>query len=229
VLTQTQVEIARTVLAAAGSSGFALAGGGAMIELGAVDRSTRDLDFFTQQPSEIAAAARLVEARLVEGGFSVTRKLDSAGFVRMVVRRGDEVCEVDLGHDARRWPTTEASVGPTISLEELGADKTLALLGRAAARDFVDVRALEEVFGWERLCELAGDKDLGFSRRDLAEGMARIDSLDRDQFDLDDRHYDELRQWALRSRAVLLEIARAFEQDHGIRYDPGREGPGIDL
>ena len=200
-----------------------------MIVLGAVDRSTRDLDFFTQRASEITDAARLAEARLVDAGFSVERKLDSAGFVRMVVRRGDEVCEVDLGHDARRWPTTDASIGPTISLEELGADKTLALLARAAARDFVDVRALEEIFGWERLCELAGDKDLGFSRRYLAEGMAKIDGLDRDQFPMDDRRYDELRQWALRSRPTLLEIAAAFVREHGMGHDPGREGPGIDL
>lgn len=140
VLTETQIEIARTVLSAAGAAGFALAGGGAMIVLGAVERSTRDLDFFTEQAHEIVHAASRVEASLADAGFSVTRSLDSPGFVRMVVRRGGEVCEVDLGHDARRWPTTEATVGPTISLEELGADKTLALLARAEARDFVDVR-----------------------------------------------------------------------------------------
>jgi hypothetical protein len=109
-----------------------------------------------------------VEARLVDAGFSVARKVDSPGFVRLEVRRAGQVCEVDLGHDARRWPTTHVAVGPAISLEELGADKTLALLGRAAARDFIDVHALERLFGWDRLCELAGDKDLGFSPRFLA-------------------------------------------------------------
>jgi predicted nucleotidyltransferase component of viral defense system len=229
VLTDTQLEIARTVLSAAGQAGFALAGGGAMIVLGAVDRSTRDLDFFTQQVAEITDATKQVEARLAEAGFTVSRKIDSDGFVRMEVRRGDEVCEVDLGHDARRWPTAKAAVGPTISLEELGADKTLALLGRAAPRDFVDVHALEQLFGWGRLCELAADKDLGFNRRYLAETMRKIESLDREQFDLEDGEYDELRNWALRSPGVLREDGGAFEREHDISCGRDRDPPGIDL
>lgn len=230
MLTQTQLDIATTVLEAASARGFALAGGGAMIVHGVVDRSTRDLDFFTQRAEEIRGAARQVEEHLVSAGFSVTRLMDTEGFVRMEVRRSDEICEVDLGHDARRWPVADRTpIGPTISLDELAADKTLALLGRAAARDFIDVHALDKLFGMERLCDLAADKDLGFSRRFLAEAMAKIDRLDRDQFELNDPDYEALHRWAIRSRAVLLEQAREREREQGLDPERRRDGPEIGI
>ena len=50
--------------------------------------------------------------------------------------------ELDLAADARIWPVDKGPLGPMLSLEELGADKLLALFDRAQARDFVDVAAL---------------------------------------------------------------------------------------
>jgi hypothetical protein len=47
--------------------------------------------------------------------------------------------------------------------EELAVDKVLAIFGRAEARDFIDFAALEPKYGFERLCELAAEKDTGFS------------------------------------------------------------------
>jgi hypothetical protein len=46
--------------------------------------------------------------------------------------------------------------------QEVAADKTLALFGRAVTRDLVDVAALSERYTLEPLCELAGEKDAGF-------------------------------------------------------------------
>jgi hypothetical protein len=141
VLTDFQAAVARLVADDASAAGFALAGGGALIVRGVVDRSTRDLDFFSVFPDAVATTASRVEARLTDAGYQVVRQVDTGQFVRLEVRCLDEVCEVDLGHDARRWPVIDdPRVGPTVALEELAADKTPALLGRAAARDFVDVR-----------------------------------------------------------------------------------------
>jgi predicted nucleotidyltransferase component of viral defense system len=44
--------------------------------------------------------------------------------------------------------------------DEVAADKTLALFGRAAARDLVDVAALAERYTLPQLCELAVASDL---------------------------------------------------------------------
>ena len=229
MLSELQAEIAKLVSGAAGETGFALAGGGALIMLGVVDRMTRDLDFFTEHPAVVKPTADSVERALVEAGFETKRLIDTAGFVRLEVVRGTELCEIDLGHDARRWPPRQELLGPTIALEELAADKTLAVVGRAAPRDFVDTRALAEIFGNDRLCELAADKDLGFSRRHLAEALDKIDRLGRDRFEVDDRRYEELRIWALGWRDALLEQTRQLGRDRGLGRERDVGGPGIGL
>jgi len=229
VLSDVQVEIARIVSETAREFGFALAGGGALIHLGIVDRVTRDLDFFSERQDMVNLAADDVERALRQAGFETGRPVDALGFVRIEASRGDEVCEVDLGHDARRWPVQQQDVGPTVALEELAADKTLALLGRAAPRDFIDVRALAELFGTDRLCELAADKDLGFSRRHLADALQKIDRLARDQFEVNDQQFEELQRWVFTWRAVLLEQVRQMERPRAIDRDPGIEGPDLGI
>ncbi|MFJ9390323.1 hypothetical protein ACIRON_15975 [Nocardioides sp. NPDC101246] len=49
--------------------------------------------------------------------------------------------------------------------EEIAGRKTLALFGRAAPRDFIDVFNLARRFGKPKLLELATERDLGFDRR----------------------------------------------------------------
>jgi hypothetical protein len=53
------------------------------------------------------------------------------------------------------------------------------VFGRAAARDFVDLMAIEGSFGLDRLFELAAEKDLGFDAGIFAE-MAPV-STDCDE------------------------------------------------
>jgi hypothetical protein len=67
----------------------------------------------------------------------------------------------------------------------------LALFGRAAARDYVNVRALARRHGEDRLIELASAEDPGFSPGHLADALAAIDRLDRDQFEVSDDGYRE--------------------------------------
>jgi hypothetical protein len=86
----------------------------------------------------------------------------------MTVSDGAEATEIDLAADARIRPAEVGPLGPMLAAEELGADKVLALFDRAQARDFVDVSALVEQFGLERLCQLATEKD----RTSRASGLA---------------------------------------------------------
>ena len=84
------------------------------------------------------------------------------GFVRLIVSDGDERTELDLAADARLFPAEPGRLAPTLTGEELAVDKVLAVFGRAEARDFADLMALEPRYGLDRLCELAAEKDLGF-------------------------------------------------------------------
>jgi hypothetical protein len=113
-------------------------------------------------------------------------------------------------------------LGPTVADQELAADKTLALFGRAAARDYVDVRALADRYGEDRLIELAAAKDLGFSPEHLADALASIDRLDRDQFEIGDAAYQELRRWALSWADTL-----GWDRSH--RLDGPDLGPDLGL
>jgi hypothetical protein len=102
------------------------------------------------------------------------------------VTTDDDATEVDLAADARMRPTETGPLGPMLSLEELAADKFLALFDRAQARDFIDVAALAERFGFDRLCQLAKEKDTGFSPQVLRDMLGGFDRFDSTDFGLDE-------------------------------------------
>jgi hypothetical protein len=126
-------------------------------------------------------------------------------------------CEVDFGSDARLRPPIESPLGRMIASEELAADKTLALFGRAAARDFVDVFALSQIFGQDQLLALAAEKDRGFDQRHFAEALAAFNRLDRDLFDASDEDYATIREWSTSWRYQILD--RNIEQQTKDRSD----------
>lgn len=205
MLTDLQLKIALAVSEVVESEGFALAGGAALIFQGLVDRRTRDLDFFTVDATSVNRVAPEVESALRAKRMTVIRRVDAPGFVRLEVSEGGEICEVDFGSDARLRPEIETSLGPMIASEELAADKTLALFGRAAARDFVDVFALSQIFGEDRLLELAAEKDRGFDQRHFAEALAAFNRLDRDLFEVSKEDYSTIREWSTSWRYQILD------------------------
>jgi hypothetical protein len=98
-----------------------------------------------------------------------------------------------------------------LSLEELGADKLLAPFDRAQARDFVDVTALVERFGLERLCELAGEKDGGFSRSVLVDMLGSFRRFAPEEFGLSTNAYENLARAVERWRGELAVTEPAIE------------------
>jgi hypothetical protein len=206
------------------AEGFALAGGAALIVHGAIDRSTRDLDFFGLGPDAVDRLAPAAERALIEDGLSVERVLDSPGFVRFLVVGQDGRTEVDLGSDARLFPVDQGPGFQLLAPEELAVDKVLSVFGRAEARDFMDLMAIEDQFGLGRLFRAAADKDHGFDLKVFAEMTDRFDRLRRDEFSLDDQEYGRL------ARLVTLwrTHARELDREQGRLHEPGH-GRGDDL
>lgn len=193
MLTSLQELVARIVAALPEARGFALAGGAAVIARGAVGRSTDDLDFFGASEPDVQRLSQALRSVLLAEGFDVEVITDSPGFVRLRVARDEDSTILDLGTDARLQPAEPTELGDVLTLEELGADKLLALFSRAQARDFVDVAALaERLGGLDRLCELASMKDSGFSRTVLNEMLGGFGRLSQAEFDLDDQSYADL-------------------------------------
>ena len=163
MLTPFQERIAAIVAGLDEAEDFALAGGGALIVSGEVDRGTRDLDFFGLTIESVDRLAPAVERALTRAGMEIVTLQSNQGFVRLVASMGNERCEIDLAADARLFDIDTDPNIPTLTGEELAVDKVLAIFGRAEARDFIDLAAMEPKYDFERLCELAAEKDRGFS------------------------------------------------------------------
>jgi len=179
------------------AEGFALAGGAALIMRGTVDRNTNDLDLFVGHDAveahTVDTMLAAVERALGEAGLGYRRETVSDTFARITVETEREECRIDLAVDVRIRPVDREPGVALLSLEELAADKVLALFGRAAARDYQDVAALREHFSWTALLELASEKDAGFSVERFLDAVAAFDRLDAEDFDTSDSDYERLR------------------------------------
>jgi hypothetical protein len=231
VLSDIQLEVARLVAGLPEAADFALAGGAALIVRGDVDRRTRDLDFFGLDAESVDRLVPAAEGALRSAGFEVERILQHSGFTRLMVTSGDDATELDLATDARLLPIEQGPGFPVLSGEELAADKVLAVFGRAEARDYVDLMAVERRFGLERLFELALAKDPGFSPAVFVDMLDSFPRLRRDEFPIDDGQFDEL-QWRVGVwRSGALEIGRTGERGvdrtQDLEHDRKR-GHGLD-
>lgn len=192
MLSPLQEQVAAIIAGLAEAEGFALAGGAALIVRGDVQRQTGDLDFFGLTPDAVDRLVPAVDRALHEAGLVVRHVQQTSGFARLIVESGSESTELDLGADARLFPAEPGRLAPTLSGEELAVDKVLAVFGRAEARDFVDLAAIEERYGLERLFELAAEKDRGFTPEMFVEMAGRFTRLRQDEFGLDASQYEEL-------------------------------------
>jgi predicted nucleotidyltransferase component of viral defense system len=164
VLTQLQRRLLDVIGRLPEAAGFALAGG-AVIVRGTVDRRTNDLDFFIGhadvEADTISTMVAAVERALGEAGIGSQREVVSDTFARLTVVTEHEERRIDLAVDVRIRPVEQDPQVALVSMEELAADKALALFARAAARDYQDVAALRRHFSWTVLFELASEKDAG--------------------------------------------------------------------
>lgn len=206
MLTPLQRRIATIIGGLPEAEQFALAGGGALIVRGDVERQTRDLDFFGPAPQDVDRLMPAVERALQDVGMNVRRIREAPGFFRLEVREHDEVTEVDFGADARILPVERGELGPILAGEELAVDKVLAVFGRAEARDFVDLSAVADRYGLEYLCGRALDKDRGFDPQVFSEMLDRFERLPRDEFDLPDRGYERLLATIERWRGLVVDL-----------------------
>lgn|GEM_PF-3615276 len=133
VLTPLQHRVAAILIQLPEARDFVLAGGGAPVARGEVDRTTRDLDYFARTAEEVPLLLAALEHALRTDGLEVTTTRASGGFARLVISDGPASTEVDLAHDFRLLPPEQTPVGLTLAGEELAIDKVLALFDRAEA------------------------------------------------------------------------------------------------
>lgn len=182
-LSAFQVELAQLFFSLPQSSGFLLAGGGALNAQGLAMRATDDLDFFTQRGAgDVTAASEALTRTIEKHDWTVEVVLAAPEFRRLKID-GPERVLVDLAVDSP--PTAPATItiaGPTLAASELAVRKTLALFGRAEARDFTDVFMLHQRFDRDDLISRAAELDAGFDLQIFTQSLRAHRRLSDDLF-----------------------------------------------
>lgn len=158
---------------------LALAGGGAMLAHGFVDRETHDVDLFTDRdPDEAMRVTSALRVALAAQGMQIHAAPRPPHENRFVVVDVDgHQLQVEVFADGGRLrEPVRLEVGPVLHADDLAADKVLALWGRLEPRDVVDVVALLERYPGARLVELAGAKDGGFT---ISSFLGALDAIAR--------------------------------------------------
>lgn len=214
--------VARVAFGLPQARDVAIAGGNAMLAHQLVVRPTQDLDLFTPVASEVEPLADALAQTLRAHGAQVQVDRRGPGFSRLTVETVDgHQVAVEVAHDARLRESVQLDFGRVLHTDEVAADKVLALFGRAAARDLVDVAALTNRYPLHQLCALAEEKDAGFDPRVLADAMNAAAAHPDDAFaelGLSGEATTRLRSRAHEWRATLL--AATTE-------DPTRPSPAV--
>lgn len=121
-----------------------------MIAHGFVDRTTQDVDLFTEiDDAEARRVTAALRAALDDCGINTqdaNRPPLDHRFIAIDPADGSE-CLVEVFADGCRLrPRIALELGPVLHPDDLAADKMLALWGRARPRDFYDVHALMRHF-----------------------------------------------------------------------------------
>ena len=179
-ISSAQIELAQAFFALPESAGFYLAGGAALIAAGIVDRKTEDLDIFTAT-ADIRAAVDAFAAECQRRNWRLRvdpeRHFDT--YTRVFVASpgisDDDAIKIEFARDAAPLNTIRTTfLGPTIDVEDSAGQKMLALFGRAAPRDFVDVFALTARFSTSQLLQFAAERDAGFDSAVFADMVAML-------------------------------------------------------
>ena len=208
MLTDFQEQVAHLFLTMPEAAGYALAGGAALVLQGLVDRDTKDLDFFSSVHGQAVPTTEAFLRTLATAGLHGDIVRSSPTFARIRVHGADgDALLVEIGSDYRLADPVSSRVGPVLRSEELAADKLLALYGRAAARDFVDVYRLAGIHGVDAMLGWAADKDPGLDRYQLAVAMNTMDRHPRREFAVDDETLTAMREFFAQLRADLVQAS----------------------
>lgn len=154
-----------------------LAGGAAMHFAPDSVRYSDALDFFHDSERRVATAFQQDRETLSAAGYHLELEPVLPGFVRAVVRKGDEATRVDWAHDSawRFMPLVRDELGGLLLHPvDLAVNKVLALAGRDEPRDFVDILFVHRtVLALAGLAWAAVGKDPGLSPLSLLEMLKR--------------------------------------------------------
>lgn len=185
ILSPLQKEILNLFGKTPDSLNFYLTGGTALSYFYLKHRRSNDLDFFTAIEGLVEPFSHHLEHVLKERGLGVERRRGVHSFIELRVFRKDRGTIIQLAQDAafRFEPPREFPDYPGMQvdgLRDIASNKLLALYGRAALRDFIDVYCLckQAHFTPVNLAKDAKEKDQGFDPYWLGVALERIKTFE---------------------------------------------------
>ncbi|MBI5199004.1 MAG: nucleotidyl transferase AbiEii/AbiGii toxin family protein [Nitrospirae bacterium] len=190
ILTDLQKKILNIFSDLPDKEAFYLTGGTALSALFLKHRKSHDFDFFTGVEELIIPFSQRLESSLKKQGLKVERLRGFHSFVELSVNSSEDSTIIHLATDSpfrfEQPAVCEEFSGIKIdSLIDIATNKFLALFGRAALRDFIDIFFLiKERFSKNELIEKARQKDPGFDLYWLGVAMERINDFPDDSPDM---------------------------------------------
>jgi hypothetical protein len=177
-LTPEQSEFLARFFATDTGRGFFLTGGTALAAFHLQHRASVDLDLFTTDDLALREGEVLVPQLAADLKWGVARARRTEHFCEFLLEAGGgEVLKVDLVRDVGPQYGEHMKVGNVIvdSMENIGANKLTAILGRAEPKDFVDLYfILRAGYDWDDLLEKAKTKDLGLQPFFMAGALLQV-------------------------------------------------------
>ena len=198
-LTDFQIEVSKLFFSLPESDGFVVVGGAALIANGVVDRRTDDLDFFTSKTDVRQAVNAFKDSSEKRNWrFWIDEDRNYPTFTRAHIAEpgmaDDDAVTIEFAQDAPPLQTTTFTVlGPTINVEDSAGQKMLALFGRAAPRDFVDIHALSARYRKDELISLAAERDLGFDTGVFGQMLDFLEHITDEQLEVEDQQVQDIR------------------------------------
>ena len=148
---------------------FFLTGGSALAAFHLYHRLSDDLDLFTLDDEALEATVHPVEAIAADLGCSLKRTRVSQYFQQLWLShpQHEAPLKVDMVRDfGPQYGERFVRDGIIVdSLDNIAANKIIAIFGRADIRDFVDLYfILQEGYELDQLFEMAREKDLGLTK-----------------------------------------------------------------
>jgi len=163
---------------------FWLSGGTALSEFYLNHRTSRDLDFFTDEKDGFKASVREFMQYAQDKGVPLTADNISATFARLTGSLDGELIKVEFCVDApfRFLPTSETDLGIRVENSvDIACNKLSALYDRSEIRDFVDVYLIHrELYSLDKLIPWTKEKHGGFDNYMLALAFQKIKRIPDD-------------------------------------------------
>lgn len=201
-------ERAAIIMLSAGAGRLILAGGGAQIAHGLVERTTMDLDAFMRPEENFTEVTERVRAALEAANYEVAEDQDAMSTNEIAswlvqeksVSKGGRpraIVKIQMCRDTIALDAVSTRYGPTMDPLELGANKILAIYDRYRHRDYDDLARISRVVPMDQMLDVADLKQVTqLGRSELAESFRNIRRLKDEDFPVPEQ-VPGLRRWFL--------------------------------